>query len=442
MSNDFRASIPVMDASEERDTSILCYPLEAWFVSSIVGYAQTIAKDIAWSGSTEQVGSAANDVQRMIVSLSEGTCCLDDLEFRVVDCGLQWRLSPTASWEDAAGNTCGATGAQGIQGIQGIPGETDVINVIPLNPDWEENVAQCNTAWYMSEYLFEKWNDTIDQVEAVADLASVIDGIFMAFPLVYLIADQVMDAVNEVIEAGVNTCRAWDTVEQREAQAKAIYCVLQEDGTLTEDGWETYQSQVLDPELPIGALAYGAYINAFSYQGANAQANQGTYNTAETCVGWTCFDWEHTFDFTDEQGDWFIISGRGGEYTALTGFTCTDLDRFDPPNAWVREVTPQVNFDDTLINYIMATLGNVVVPTEEEAFFQLWYIIDGVTWELAFDTSKPVNGETGGTTPDKEDVTGVAIACIVDRADTEGNLAGSATISKVVLRGKGTNPFL
>ena len=59
----FRASIPVLDASAERDTTQYCVELEGWFLTSLLGYAGTMALDLAWSGSTEEVAEAVDAVE-------------------------------------------------------------------------------------------------------------------------------------------------------------------------------------------------------------------------------------------------------------------------------------------------------------------------------------------------------------------------------------------
>jgi hypothetical protein len=66
---DFRASIPIMDAGEERDTTQYCVELEGWFLTTLLGFAGVLALDLAWSGTPEEVAEAVDAVELQMEKL-------------------------------------------------------------------------------------------------------------------------------------------------------------------------------------------------------------------------------------------------------------------------------------------------------------------------------------------------------------------------------------
>jgi hypothetical protein len=88
----------------------------------------------------------------------------------------------------------------------------------------------CNIASGFSNWLYNKFNDVLDAIEATSDLIAAVDVITAVFPPLYVIVNAIDSLINEVVEAGINNLRnAFDT-DAREKLLCAIYCLLEEDG--------------------------------------------------------------------------------------------------------------------------------------------------------------------------------------------------------------------
>jgi hypothetical protein len=73
--DDFRATIPVTDASAERDTTEHCVTLEAWFLTTLLGLSGVLTLDLAWDGTPEEKSAAVDAVEFQMEKLMGGDCC-------------------------------------------------------------------------------------------------------------------------------------------------------------------------------------------------------------------------------------------------------------------------------------------------------------------------------------------------------------------------------
>ena len=347
-----RASVPVVDATLPRDTTVQCVALEAWFINQIMGYASTIQKDAFWTGSESEIAAAAGDVERNVAFLGEGINCLPDtIEFQLNGCNLEWRLSPAYSWIDL-GNVCGPQGEQGEQGIQGVqgvqgiqgiqgvqgevgpqgqPGDSNLLEPVAIDSSQTDAAIRCAIAEGLTEWIFERFNDTLDAIEASADLVSAIDTILVIFPPAYLIADSITDTINEIVEAGINALRAWDTVGKREDTAQLLYCRMTDAAPyLTESQWNAFvseiQSNLADPDG-----AFEDFCGTLDWQGVYQRASIESYNTGncaqfDPCATEWCWEWDLTSSangFTNAVG--YQVTWETGQ--GFKGADTNNLDR-------------------------------------------------------------------------------------------------------------------
>jgi len=274
-------------------------------------------------------GIMAARMREMLADFYVSECLsMPEYEFQLAGCILQYREIGAPEWI-SLGDVCGEEGEQGIQGPagpqgsqgpqgaqgpqgpagpqgdQGLPGDCEDCGVIytpDLNPDANEDDRRCNAAYYLTEWLFEKYNDVIDEVEAAGDLISAIDALSILFLPAYLIGDQITDAINEIIEAGANTARLYDTVTQREETARQLYCLMTPNGDLTPEGWQAYLDLFPSVSLHPQETAFHQYVLSLSPNGVIAEARKGSYRTGADCTGFSCDDvvteYPDTFDLT------------------------------------------------------------------------------------------------------------------------------------------------
>lgn len=152
--------------------------------------------------------------------------------------------------------------------------------------DGSGEARSCNIANGMVEWFMEKYQDSLDQLEATANAAVAADSVLAIFPPLYLAWDAVSDAVDEWYEAGISVARAFDTVEWREEMTERLYCLLLDnDHEFTEDVWNELKTwSYLNQEL------IGVYILMFTYDGANNQAHKMSYGESSGCETFNCTD--------------------------------------------------------------------------------------------------------------------------------------------------------
>lgn len=64
-----------MNAAENRDYTTHAVCLEEWFIQQVLGYCDSLKKDVFWRGNSSQIAAAVVDVDRQVLALMED--CLD-----------------------------------------------------------------------------------------------------------------------------------------------------------------------------------------------------------------------------------------------------------------------------------------------------------------------------------------------------------------------------
>lgn len=100
---------------------LFCIKLNDEWVSHVLGVLTALDQPDTWLGTAEQIYAARQQVNEIMVAFMNA-CDDCAVEFRIVDCDLQWRGSETDEWI-SLGNICGPAGDTGPQGEQGPPGE-------------------------------------------------------------------------------------------------------------------------------------------------------------------------------------------------------------------------------------------------------------------------------------------------------------------------------
>jgi len=234
----------------------------------------------------------------------------------------------------------------------------------------------CAIANGLTEWWFDKLQDSLDQAEAAADTVAAIDSILGIFPPVYIVVDQIDDTWNEWVEAGIQIVRALDTVEEREAFHDALYChLVANNNEFTEAIWQDFRDNYISTMPPLlvfydwfnnGAIVDRAHRESYG-DGAGCESincGEGCFNVLMdfTVRGYDCV---YPRDGSGCYGadDWATFaSGVGWKSVVLTagGAGCGQFNRIQ----LVVDLGEQR--DVTNIRYIWSiTTGT---PSQEQVF--------------------------------------------------------------------------
>lgn len=428
-------------------------PDDRFWWAAFWGQMSDLMNNWLWEGdraTQEQIVSVWKDVYASArQSWLDGECTLP-LEFRVVSGIVEYRPDPSAAWT-AIGEAC--------------PCEP-----VTPSPQYNQNTGTfdqraCNIAVGLVDWIMEKFNDAIDQIEADADIIVSFDAIFAAMMPVYLGADALLDAINEVVEAGVNAARAFDTETHRDEMKRFLYCEMYSTGEMTSQVWTDFLSWA-ESEYNVGGIAIGwlcwdYWAKAFSVESIIARSRIVSYEESD-CIEFSCgYDWEHVLDFEGEQ-DKLIFTDRGPYTSSIVAGGLQAgvyLNTAATPDFSTRRVDGFISIDYEDISSRIHTgifyytngakgNGNSVAP------------IPFVTLRLWTSGNTQVGSETSGNVgislPDgtqQAELPGataigagnklyMAIAFTELSSNTGQPVTGSGILQKLVIRGNGKNPFV
>lgn len=287
-----------------------------------------------WVGTDEEKYRATNEIMRFIVSQFQ---VLEDIRIQGValqktfdgetwiDVGAVGVASISVNTSEAGSNASSeynsTTGELTLTIPRGDIGAQAALDEPTLNPDITDNARVCAVATGLVTWLFEKYNDTIDQFEAVADTVSAMDTVIALFPPGYVVADLVLDALNELAEFGSSLSRTYDTVERREEHQEWFFCHLQTDGALSQSVWNDYIAYITEQGSNFSEhLPYLAYIEFFKFDAARARAAKESYGEGN-CIDFSCNEWQHEFNFANDGGMTYGYFPTVGLYPSGSGET-------------------------------------------------------------------------------------------------------------------------
>lgn len=266
-----------------------------------------------WEGTESEQRAVAEVWAEVIRSARqnwESGECIMPAEFRVVGGQVEYRPYNGTGWQNL-GEVCPcppATNQVTYNYESGVP---------------PEDIA-CAIATGLMDWIFSKYGDELNAIEASVDTAAALDAIFALFLPAYLVADQITDVVNEVIEAGVNAARAWLSTEKKEEMQQYLYCehlVNMEPPEVTLEVWEDFKQWVTDEWSPdLGADAFKAYLDQFDFTAITDRARIASYGSGN-CAGFNCAGWEYTWDFlTESHSDFWSVDYLNAEWVDGVGW--------------------------------------------------------------------------------------------------------------------------
>lgn len=375
--------------------------------------------------------------------------CDSVAEYRVQNCYLEVRYSGDANWTQLA-YVCGqdgedgAPGAPGEKGDKGDPGDCNCAPELPIEPDGTGNVRRCNAVWELTTWLFETYNDVIDQAEAADDKVDFLLKILGLFTSWTYFSPLMLEVYQAIIDATFSAARAWDTVEQRSDFAENLYCWVDAHGFITEEKWiafvEYYKSVI-----GVDGAAFGLTLNAVTYEGISYYLAAGSYGNDEVCLGWSCegeYDWCVEFDFsTDAYSSIWHIQDNPQTVQGVPGVFNTDhyeTAHWDNGTRWYDHLSllcSNIEYNITRIDiwqdYSEGTWeGSAVYPA------LIMYLAGA---EVYRDNAMPRT--TFATILCDEYIDTVHFYGAASGHELESSLNGSWRIDKVRIYGKNPNPF-
>jgi hypothetical protein len=177
-------------------------------------------------------------MEKLLASMNCENCSEFITDLRVSSLGrLQKKVG--GGWQDASGDG----------------GDTTVINnqnniaeeMYPppaIDTSLSSVARACNIASGLSEWMYEKFNDALDIVDAVADSIAAADAIFIIFPPAYFIANTSTSVYNEIVEATTSVLRAAFSTDEKDNLLCAIYCFLKGAGAVSGANVEALKDEI------------------------------------------------------------------------------------------------------------------------------------------------------------------------------------------------------
>lgn len=293
--------LPAILEPLERTCIRIELPAEQAYFDAFFAQLNAMTDPDFWQGSEVDRQTAATlwagVIETAVQNFEAGDCTLP-LEFRVVGGQVEYRADPGAGWT-AIGEACPCPSP---------------ITQPAYNPD--NNTAEllsCAIATGMVTWLFNKYGDTIDEIVATGNQIAAYDSILLIFPPAYLIADIILDSINEIISVGASVALAADTTELREAITEYLYCemLVNGDGEMTDEIWNDFKTELANGTFGsgLGMAAIDLYMRSFESAAIQARSRIESYGSGN-CVAFACNEFEHTFDFTvDGSQGWVIEQG-------------------------------------------------------------------------------------------------------------------------------------
>lgn len=288
-------AVPIYDFSEGE--TCVCLKINSKWIPFITGVIDMLNDEIFWE--TETPEFPLTSISELLTAL-HGESNLMNCEPPAIQ-GIRFEdgvleVFDGENWTPIEGTeaivTGVAYGAGGIEVTQGgapvtVPdtAECDLHCYETPSPNGEPSTDRsCAIARGLTEWWFEKLQDSLDQAEAAADTVAALDLITLLFPPLYLVTDQITDAMNEWTEAGIGIVRALDTVEAREAFEEALYCHLADNShEFTEEIWQAFRDEYISTMPPL-LVYYDWFQNAAIVD----RAMRESYGDNEGCAGFGC----------------------------------------------------------------------------------------------------------------------------------------------------------
>lgn len=342
---------------------------------------------------------------------------------------------------------------------------TIVYPTASLYTDRAEQDTRCAVSANMSVWLMEKWGDVLDALETAADAASAFDILWAILPPLYITVDAIMDAMNEILEATVNACRAADTVEFREELKCWMFCNFDDYGEFSEEQWDDLKHWVADDSVSCctpAASAMYIWLSSLEYKAIRSEARLWARSEG-ACGDCPCgYDWEEMFVFdSSDQLGWEKFGGRpmtfgadgivAGVYRTVNEVGFSDRRAITIYNNMIyRDGTTTITEMRTV--YEGADKGNSNITGSDVSFGNQRIreeqgglgtnVFDSGSLDIAEGDGQVQSRPTGGSGVINTDNSLIFYMQFAQSNDNEEPLTGYGAIPNIRIRGTGKNPFI
>jgi len=258
----------------------------------------------------------------------------------------------------------------------------------------------------------------------ILGIVAFIPGFNVLWALIIALAAFAVTIAKDILEAAFS--------EPTYDQIRCIFfCNIGDDGQMSQAQFDDAYAALID----LDAIPRTWCQNVMTTLGPVGMSDAGVaLEAAADCDECPC-GWCYTFDFVASESGWSLYPSAGGTYSS--GWQCTVVYVGGNPSRPRNQVYIQIDFTSTTIRSIKTEYAVSYGDTVTDfARFGIWANDFGDELQI---TSEPV------TSPQYWFGTQIADNLIVTlgagASDSGGTSLGDGTITRITLRGDGTNPF-
>jgi hypothetical protein len=386
------------------------------------------------------------DSVRQSIDEDTGCCNMAIKDIRMVDCVIEKQNPDDDTWSVVGSVAdCVVVGIDAAIADGTIPGAPypDYASPVTNATNTTERDVACGIADFASDYLIEKFNDSLDAIEAAVGLgvsiakiaADVVDAIAGWAPVVGGIISAVKDVIEGSVTVTFAVIRASDTVDWRADVKCILYTYLKENSA----DFGATRDTVVDPFItdvkalsPAISPLFGRFLDGLDLKLFRKLAKISEDNEGE-CDD--CDSWCVEFLFaTDDYSEYWTQTA--GSYLAGTGYR--QIGSVDPNCAvYIYTNLPSgTNITRVQATYNMNYTGGNA-GSGGTALIRGWSGAS-VTGSVLFQVNDDRFGSDFSNEWDGELDT---VASILVNRTTEAHSDAHATLIGVVIAGTGENPF-
>jgi hypothetical protein len=419
--------IPELPPTTEPDEGpFVCLPqFNRYWLPYVMGALDQLRNPSSWLVADDAAMYATlARVTKLREMLGVGTPCMS-YQLRFNNCVLQYSTDGGTTWID-------------VDGWDGFcPCVQDCVTPIGVPPSYPGGPTGDDLSCSIAEYLVEivLQGAISAQIANVAsnntllalgqDVATLLAGVGFIYSALFVEAvDLLYGAMQGELLTDMEDALAdpglWSAIKC------CIYTAIQPDGKITSANFTTMLAC-------IGAISYSEadvvatihdYLQKLGWHALAGYAQAAALTTGD-CSG--CGGWCREFDFTVSQAGWNVVAGNGGYTGGAAGF----------------ESLPGGGIDHLTIEYVggfgpavltsIEVFGNSTGSSAAAGYREVYVYISGV--QTAYGFLPTVAGTTDTVLPGTVTADGIAM--------TYGNnpQTGTCHITKVIVRGTGTQPF-
>lgn len=431
------------------DEPQVCVRLNRAWASHVVGVLDVLDQDDAWLGNADEVFRARQEIARLLAALDAGNCGESGqtlaAQFRFTSsCGLEYSYdgqawTPVAGWATFAPDCfAGPPGPPGLPGSPGQPGEPG-----PPGPpgapgsgahqytppsggdaDTWGGIADYLTTWHdgLWRHYLEQASAGVSVGEACASAVVAI----VATPAVGAVVSQIVDVVTDAFTAGISAMLVSVSPDVLERIKCLLYCDLKANNGYDAGTIQRWHNAILaDTWLNLGMELWGRGLLGITQETWNLRAAMGALMpnpSLELLCECEEGEWCYQFDFTQSAGGFTAegygtyVPGVGWQTTAFSQGTSLVMERYFPSATITFVALSATGFTGTMgRGNVSVALGETPVINALDTYTTYW---EAQLSPTVFANKIVVNPSSG---------------------NPQG--AVTVTVTSLVLRGVGENPF-